>query len=194
MPAAAKPRLTRGRVYRTKELGRWGENPTRLAKRLTRDQELVELRHGLFYRPKQSRFGVVPPDERELMRAFLEGGPFLFTGPDRWNALGLGSTAVFVDQLVYNTKRSGVFQFGNRRFVLRRVRFPRNPTPEWFAVDLLENYELAGVGLDDLGEGLVRAVATGRLCAEELSRAAENYGTRRTQAVVGRALEGAMAA
>jgi len=193
MPAAAKPRLTPGRVYRTKEFGRWGENPTRLAKRLTRDQGLVELRHGLYYRPKQSRFGAVPPDERELLRAFLEGSPFLFTGPDRWNSLGLGSTAVFVDRLVYNTKRSGTFQFGNRRFVLRRVRFPRDSTPEWFAVDLLENHEMAGVGLDELGAGLERAVASGRLRAKELLRAAGKYGTKRTQSVVRRALDRAMA-
>jgi len=181
-------------VYRTEDFGRWGENPTRLAKRLTRDHELVELRHGLFYRPTQSRFGVVPPDERELMRAFLKGSPYLFTGPHRWNALGLGSTAVFANQLVYNTKRSGVFQFGNRRFVLRRVRFPRTPTPEWFAVDLLENHKLAGVGLDDLGVGLERALATGRLRAADLLRAVKDYGTKRTQAVVKRAIEGARAA
>jgi len=189
MPAAASPRLRRGRVYRTKDLGRWGENPSRLAKRLTRDKELVELRHGLFYRPKQSRFGVVPPSERELLRALLDGGPYLLTGPDQWNALGLGSTAVFASQLVYNTKRSGVFQFGNQRFVLRRVRFPRHPTPEWFAVDLIQNHEMVGVALDDLGDGLERAVAAGRLRAEELRRAADKYGTRRTQTVVRRAVE-----
>lgn len=194
MPAAAKPQLTPGRVYRTKELSRWGENPSRLAKRLKRDHVLVELRHGLFYRPRHSRFGVVPPDERELMRAFLEGSPFVFTGPDRWNALGLGSTAVFAHQLVYNTKRSGVFEFGNRKFELRRVRFPRDPTPEWFAVDLLENHTRAGIGLDDLCEGLTHAVATGRLDAEALRRASEKYGTKRTQAVVNRALEHARTA
>lgn len=194
MPAAAKPRLATGRVYRTKDLARWGENPSRLAKRLTRDRKLVQLRQGLFYRPRQSRFGVVPPDDRELMRAFLEGGPFLFTGPGRWNALGLGSTAVFADQLVYNTKRSGVFRFGNRRFVLRRVRFPRDPTPEWFAVDLIENRGMAGVGLDELEKGLRRAVASGRLGAAELRRAAERYGTRRTESLVDRTLESAMAA
>jgi hypothetical protein len=55
------------------------------------------------------------------MRAFLDGGPFVFTSPERWNALGLGSTAVFAAPLVYNTKRSGAFELGGRRFVLRRV-------------------------------------------------------------------------
>jgi len=189
MTAPAKPRLKRGRVYRTKEFARWGANPTRLAKRLVREGELVELRHGLFYRSERSRFGAVPPSDRELMRAFLDDGPFLFSGPGQWNTLGLGSTAVFADQLVYNAKRSGVFQFGSRRFVLRRVRFPRDPSREWFAVDLLENRQLVGAGLHELGEALAAALVSGRLCAEELRRAAARYGTKRTQAVVSRALE-----
>ena len=45
------------------------------------------------------------------MRAFLDGGPFVFTGPERWNALGLGTTAMFAVPL-YITKRDGTFAFG----------------------------------------------------------------------------------
>src|SRR3990170_8802520 len=80
--------------------------------------------HGLFVHPRRGRFGVVPPSDEELLRAFLCGAPFVLTGPDRWNALGLGTTAVFAAPLVYNTKRSGTFELGGRRFVLRRVAFP----------------------------------------------------------------------
>jgi hypothetical protein len=29
------------------------------------------------------------------MRGFLDGSPFIFTGPDRWNSLGLGTTGLF---------------------------------------------------------------------------------------------------
>jgi len=65
--------------------------------------------------PKLGRYGPFPPADHELMRGFLEGGCFVFSGPSRWNALGLGSTAVFASQLVYNTKRSGVFRFGKPR-------------------------------------------------------------------------------
>ncbi len=189
MSAPAKPRLRPGKVYRTRDLARWGQNPTRLARRLTRDGELVELRHGLFYRPKKSQYGPVPPTDRELMRAFLDGEPFVFTGPRFWNALGLGSTAVFADQMVYNTKQSGVFQFGNRKFVLRRVRFPKKPTPEWYAVDLIENHEKVGVDPSDLEAKLKRAVATERLNGGRLTRASDRFGIRRTQALVARAVQ-----
>jgi len=193
MPAAATPRLTSGRVYRTKDLARWGRNPTRLANRLVREGELVRLRHGLFFRPKLGRYGPVPPEDHELMRGFLEGGRFVFSGPSRWNALGLGSTAVFASQLVYNTKRSGEFRFGKRLFVLRRVKFPKSPTPEWFAVDLLENREMVGLALNELERKLTRAVRKGGLGAEELRAAAKEYGTQQTQATVDRAVGTAVA-
>ena len=191
MPAAARPRLTPGRVYRTKDLHRWGANASRLAGRLVREGGLVRLGHGVFHCPKQSRFGPVPPGDPELMRGFLEDSPFLFTGSDRWNALGLGTTAVFAEQLVYNKKRSGRFRFGNRTYRLRRVRFPRNPAPEWFVVDLLENRDMAGVSLDSLERALARAIGTGRWRPDKLRETAATYGTRRTQAAVNRALEAA---
>jgi hypothetical protein len=191
MPAAAEPRLKPGRVYRTQDLLRWGRNATRLARRLERLKILVSLGHGLYFRPEPSRFGPVPPEAAEVVRGFLKGAPFLFTGPSRWNALGLGSSAVLAEVLVYNTKRSGEVQLGNRRYRFRRVRFPRKPTPEWFAVDLLENHEMAGVGLETLEEGLARALGAGRLRAARLRGAAERYGTRRTRAVVARAVAAA---
>lgn len=61
----------------------------------------------LFAHPSRSRFGSVPPRDEELVRAFLDGAPLVFTGAERWNALGLGTTAVSAERLVYNTKRSG---------------------------------------------------------------------------------------
>ncbi len=189
MPAATHPRLRPGRVYRTRELARWGANPPRLAKRLVREGKLILLAHGLYAHPRRGRFGVVPPGDEELMRAFLDGAPFVFTGPEQWNALGLGTTAAFSAPLVYNGKRSGTFSLGGRRFVLRRVAFPVRPTPEWFAVDLLENAGAAGASRVDLGHALARALARGSLDRQNLHEAARRYGTRKTQDVVERAVE-----
>ena len=161
MGTAAQPTLEAGRVYRTRDFAEWSANAPRLAKRLVREGQLVPLAHGLFARPARSRFGNVPPTDQELMRAFLDGAGFVFTGPERWNALGLGSTAVFATRLVYNTKRSGTFAFGGRRFLLRRVAFPENPPPEWFVVDLLENADQAGASARELAQTLGRALRRG---------------------------------
>lgn len=180
------PNLQTSRVYRTEDFARWGKNPSRLARRLVREGKLKRLAQGLFFRPRRGRFGEVPPTEEDLLRAFLKGEPFLLTGPERWNRLGLGSTGLFSRRLVYNTKRSGEFDLGGMKFLLRRVPFPRNPTSEWFVVDLIENHDMAGVSLGEIEELLAEALATGRLDPGRLLDAAEDYGTERTRALVER--------
>ena len=191
MSAPAQPHLEPGRVYRTRDLAAWGANAPRLAKRLVREGALTQLTHGLFSHPRRGRFGPVPPADDELMRAFLDGGPFLFTGPDRWNALGLGSTAVFSAPLVYNTKRSGTFELGGRRFTLRRVPFPENPLPEWFVVDLFENADQAGVSRADLAAALARALGRRSFGRKRLREMAQRYGTKATQTLVESAISAA---
>jgi hypothetical protein len=145
---------------------------------------LVPLAHGLFAHPKRSRFGPVPPSDEAILRAFLDGAPFLFTGPDRWNALGLGTTAAFAAALVYNTKRSGTFVLGGRRFILRRVAFPENPTPEWFVVDLLEHAAQAGASRAEIAAAHARALGRGSFDRARLHEMAKRYGTRATRTLV----------
>ncbi len=185
---SAQPVFEPGRVYRTRELRQWGANPPRLAQRLVRDGQLLQVAHGLFVAPRQSRFGPVPPTDEALLRAFLDGGPFVFTGPERWNSLGLGTTAVFATPLVYNTKRSGRFTFGNRRFLLRRVAFPETPSPEWFVVDLFENAAQAAAAPEDLRIALEAALRVRKFDPAKLASASKRYGSQRTQALVNAAL------
>jgi hypothetical protein len=185
----AHPPLEPGRVYRTRDLARWSTNPPRLAKRLVREGVLVPMVHGLFACPERGRFGVIPPSDEELMRAFLDGSPFVFTGSDRWNALGLGTTAVFATRLVYNTKRSGLFDFGGRRFLLRRVAFPESPPVEWFVIDLFEHAEQAAAAPAALAAALTTALAQGKFDNERLAAMAQRFGSRPTQKFVNDALE-----
>jgi len=171
-------------VYRTRDLARWSANPTRLAHGLVRRGRLRRLAHGLYHCPEESRFGPVPPRDEELLRAFLGGAPFVVTGPAAWNALGLGTTAVHADTLVYNTKRSGTFDMGGRRFRLRRVAFPRNPPKEWFVVDLLGHAAEAGVSRGDLVDAVRGALASGRLDADRLEAMASRYASKTVQALL----------
>ncbi len=189
MSGAAQPHLKAGRAYRTQDLRRWGANPTRLAKRLVREGKLRQAAHGLFYAPDHSRFGQAPPRETEILRAFLDGSPFVITGPPRWNALGLGSTAMFAATLAYNTRRTGDFIFDGRRFMLRRVLFPKEPPPEWFVVDLLQHHEMAAVSLAELRQRLVATLKGGRWNRELLRKMAGEYGTKATRALVERCLD-----
>lgn len=190
MPSAVHPQLEPGRVYRTRDLAAWGANPTRLARRLVRDGDLVQLGHGIYAHPRKGRFGAVPPSDEEVVRAFLDGGPFVFTGPERWNGLGLGATALFAKPLVYNTKRTGEFAFDGRRIRFQRVAFPPDPPPEWFVVDLIQHADEAGVVRNLLGARLTDAVASGRFDVGRLLAMGRRFGTKRTQAIIKGALVG----
>ena len=114
MSVAPRFALKPGRVYRTRDLSRWGANAPRLAKRLVREGKLTPLAHGLYAHLRKGRFGAVPLRDEELMRGFLDGSAFVFTGPDLWNSLGLRTTGLFSAPLVYNAKRSGTFDLGLR--------------------------------------------------------------------------------
>jgi len=193
MPSPKRPPLTAGRVYRTRHFQRWDKNASRLARRLVDERRLRRLGHGLFSHPRSGRFGDVPPPDDAMLRAFLNGGRFIFTGPDRWNPLGLGTTALHAAPLVYNTKRSGGFQIGGRRFRLRRVAFPKRPSPEWFVVDLFENAEEAGASRAELTHALTGALQRGVFDRTRLREMAMRYGTRATARRIDSALTSAAA-
>lgn len=152
-----QPAMVPGRVYRTRELRAFSANPSRWAKRLVERGVLRQPYHGLFYMPVQSRFGPVAAMDEELLRAFLGTGDFLITGPYVWNALGLGTTQLFAVTVVYNGERTGEVELGGRRFWFRRVRFPKDPPPEWYVVDLLQNERWMPEDTSRLDEHLVRA-------------------------------------
>lgn len=170
--------LEAGKVYRTACLRRFGDNPTRLAQRLEARGLVRRLGHGLFYALKPSHLGEVPPSDEALLDAFLDGTPYLVTGPPRWNALGLGSFTPLMHPLVYNTKRSGSFVLGGQTFTLQRVAFPTVPPSEWFVVDLLRHANSAGADRDALVRALAERLADRRFDADALMRMAEQFGQR----------------
>lgn len=183
--------LTAGRVYRTADFKRWGANPTRTAERLVATGKIIRLRHGMYYRPLLSKWGTLPPTREEVLRAVLKGTPFVVTGSGPWNALRLGSTAVFPTPLVYNAKLSGEETVGALRFSFRRVRFPRRLTAEWFVIDLIQNRRMAGLDTETLAQHLGPALAEGRFDAGRLASVAIEYGTRETRAIVDEAIAAA---
>lgn len=176
--------LEEGRVYRTEELRVYSANPTRLARQLEQEKRLQEVAHGLYACLKQSKFGQVPPSPAALMRAFLKGTPYVFTGPPKWNALRLGTSVEYAAELVYNTKRSGIFELAGRRFVLRRVAFPEAPAAEWYVVDLFEHAAQAASSPELLAPKLKQRLAEGAFDATLLEQMAKEYGTKKTYALI----------
>jgi len=130
-----------GHVYRRDMLASYSKAVDRdLAALLTKGL-LEKVAPGLYYKPLSSRFGILPPNDWDLIKSFLKDDEFLLFSWDTYNALGVGLTQLYNRMVVYNYKRHGVFKLGNKFFDFRRpVRgFPKKLSPEFLLVDLVNN-------------------------------------------------------
>jgi hypothetical protein len=129
-----------GRVYRRRDLERFSTAVDRDLQTLVEGGEVKKLAGGLYCRPRNNPFGAVPPDDKDLARAFLKTDDFLMTSYNHFNQLGLGLTQVYNYAVVYNHKRGGDFSLGGKRFTFRVVpSYPRKLSREFLLVDLLNN-------------------------------------------------------
>lgn len=172
--------LRAGKVYRREDLAKVSNAVDRHLSELVSGGELKRLAQGLYYVPKKSVFGLLPPDDQELVAAFLRDKDFLVFSPSSYNTLGLGTSQLYNKTLVYNHKRHGLFSFGNRQFDFRvKPRFPKKLTPEFLLVDAINN-------LDELAEdkNQVLQMAERKLPSldqAKLKRAVSLYGSVATQ-------------
>lgn len=172
--------LQAGHVYRREDLARLSSAVDRHLRELVNAGKLNKLAQGLYHAPKQSSFGPLPPADSQVVGGFLRDNDFLVFSPSAYNAVGLGTTQLYNRTLVYNHKRHGVFQLGNRQFDFRmKPRFPKKLTPEFLFVDLLNN-------LDELAEDRdgVLAQAREKLSSFDASRlryAVDRFGNVATR-------------
>lgn len=135
-----KSAMRLGRVYRRQDLEETSTAVDRDLKTLVENGEVRKLAGGLYCRPRQSRFGALPPEDRELVRAFLKTDDFLLSSYNNFTDLGLGLTQVYNTYVVYNHRRAGDFQLGRKQFKFRLVpAYPAALTKEYLLVDLLNN-------------------------------------------------------
>jgi hypothetical protein len=176
MPVAHAPRLHSatasvlkavrpGRVYRREDLVPFSTAVDRHLQELVSSGQLTKLARGLYYSPRGSAFGVLPPADEDLVTAFLKDRDFLLFSPSAYNAAGLGTTQLYNQTWVYNRKRHGVFKLGNRTYDFRvKPRFPKRLSEEFLFVDALNN-------LGELAEDSATVLARAKLRSRELDRA-----------------------
>jgi hypothetical protein len=156
-----KTKLQPGRVYQRKGLARWSKAIDRHLKQLLEDGTLVKLSQGFYYYPKKTAFGDAPPDENALIRAFLNDDRFLITSPNVYNALGIGTTQLYNQTVVYNHKRHGQLVIGNRTFDFRKKAFfPLELSREFLLVDLVNNLDHLAEDRSALLDEVAKKVAT----------------------------------
>jgi len=172
--------LKRGKVYRRRDLEQHSTAVDRHLGMLVKEGALQKIAPGMYYYPRESAFGAVPPAEETLVRSFLKDDRFLLTSPNVYNSLGVGTTQLYNKQVVYNHKRHGEYKLGNKNFTfLKKPHFPKQVTPEFLVVDLVNN-------VDTLAED--RTMVLGKVAekvrqmdAKKLGKALKEYGSARTQ-------------
>lgn len=129
-----------GLVYRRENLLPFSNNLDKNLNTLVAENKLKKPATGLYYKPKPSRFGMVPPTDEALIKAFLKK-PFLMYSWNQYNKLGLGLTQLYNKEVVYNNERHEDLRLGNRVFSFKRPNngFPTKLTKEFMLVDLLNN-------------------------------------------------------
>ena len=172
--------LRAGHVYRREDLARLSTAVDRHLRELVSVGKLQKLAQGLYHVPKQSNFGLLPPADDDVVRGFLRDNNFLVFSPSSYNTVGLGTTQLYNQTLVYNHKRHGVFRLGNRQFDFRvKPRFPKKLSLEFLFVDLLNNLEELAEDRD-----VVLSQARNKLPSFDLARlqtAVNSYGNMATR-------------
>ncbi|WP_170067830.1 DUF6088 family protein [Flavipsychrobacter stenotrophus] len=177
-----KRHLKEGSVYRRADLTQWSNAVDRHLNELVKSGYLEKLSVGLYYAPKKSIFGVVPPEDESLVRTFLKEDDFLITSPNAYNSLGVGTTQLYNVRVVYNHKRHGEFDLGGRKFFFHaKHRFPKKLTQEFLLVDLVNNIENLA---EDKTEVLTKVLAKAKtMDARQLRRTVTSYGNTKAKSL-----------
>ncbi|GLR87709.1 hypothetical protein [Bradyrhizobium iriomotense] len=182
-----KRHLKPGHAYRRADLARWSTSVDRHIKQLVESGTLKKLSGGLYAYPKETAFGPAPASDKDVVSAFLKDDTFLLASPNAYNGLGVGTTQLYDKTVVYNHKRHGEFQLGNRKFAFRvKPRFPKSLTQEFLLVDLVNNVDQLAEAKDELLKRVeLRAASSDQ---RRLRRAVREYGSERTKKFFDRAL------
>lgn len=177
-----KKHLKKGNVYRRADIAEWSKSVDRHIEQLVEEGILQKLSPGVYYYPKESIFGNVPPDENVLVSTFLKDNRFLLVSPNLYNSLGVGTTQLYNRKIVYNHKRHGKFKLGNRDFEFHlKHHFPLKVTEEFLLVDMVNNLDdLAEDRMDVLNKLMKKA---SQMPLQKLKKALTSYGNNQTKKI-----------
>ncbi len=142
--------------------------------RLARDQELISVREGLYWRGRKTKFGMTHPSAIQIAEAIVGRGGVGFSGVSAANALGLSSQVPGVIEIAVPVRAPQ--SLDHVRFVSRAARAERRAVRlNAIEVSLLETLdewdELVEESYGFAVEWLGRMFAEGDLDATKLVRA-----------------------
>lgn len=172
--------LRPGQVYRRADLAGFSKSADRHLRALRKEGRLQKVSGGLYYYPKKTSFGDAPPKEEKLIEAFLKDDDFYVTSLNAYNALGVGTTQLYNEPLVYNHKRDGRHMLNGRPYYfVKRPRFPKKTTQEFLLVDLINNLDFLAEDKNEVRKNVV--TKAGSMDQSKLKKAVRKYGGARTR-------------
>lgn len=163
------------------DLSEWSNAIDRHLELLQKDRTLKKLSGGLYYCPKNTMYGEMPPSEEILVKAFLKDKRFLIMSFNLYNSLGVGTTQLYNETIVYNHKRHGLVKLGNKnyRFIIRH-HFPNKLSKEFLLVDLVNNIKKLAEDQELILQGVkVKAFKYNRKCLSDYIRKYGNIFTKK---------------
>lgn len=168
--------LKSGKVYRRADMLPYTNAPDRHLAALVSEGALSKISQGVYYVPESTDFGIMPPDDKTLVKAFLKDDRFLILSPNMYNMLGVGATQLYNERVVYNHKRHGSFVLGGRKFRFHnKQNFPSRLTEEFLLVDLVSNIKNLAEDKAALLENVKRKASD--MNKTLLVKAVERYGS-----------------
>ncbi|WP_046654490.1 hypothetical protein [Brevundimonas diminuta] len=185
-----KRHLRPGQVYRRKDLEKFSTSVDRHLRQLVDEGRLKKVSGGVYMVPRKTRFGAAPAAPEKLVETFLNDDRYLLVSPNAYNGLGVGTTQLYNEPVVYNLKRHGRFKLGGRFYQFRKKpSVPARLTEEVLLVDLLQNLDRLA---EDKAQVLPRALRRARdMDPGRLAKAARDFGSVRAGRLVCQALKAA---
>lgn len=183
-----KRHLRPGQVYRRKDLARWSNAVDRHVRQLVGEGRLEKVSPGVYMAPRKTRFGTAPAKPEKLVETFLGDDRFLMVSPNAFNGLGVGTTQLYNEPVVYNRKRHGKFKLDGRVYDFRmRASVPKQLSKEVLLVDLLHNLDRLP---EDRSAVLPRALERAKeMDRSRLARAVQDFGSARAERLLAPVLE-----
>lgn len=175
-----KKHLKPGQVYRRLQLAEYSASVDRHLQQLVNDGTLQKVSNGLYFYPKKSDFGLLPPEDEKLVKAFLKDDSFFIRSLNAYNSLGVGTTQLYNEKLVYNRKRDGKVELDGMKFYFIKSReYPKKPSLEFLLVDLVNNLDFLAEDKETLYDKVSKKVLS--MDKTKLMRAVKSYGGARAK-------------
>ena len=108
--------------------------------RMCKSKELVKISKGTYYLPKISKYGIVPPTDKEIISEFTKNGTGIIVGYSLYNTLNLTTQVAKTIEVMSSTLES--FTKTIRNIIIYQVQIDYNENVKNMiqALEVLQNY------------------------------------------------------